>query len=141
MLALALAFIGASLCQVCLSTQPLLLGAPPPSALLTARSLGRRRRRLCDVPPAALATAPTSAFPGRICHPPTLARDHRRYDRPNDYDPVALVTAARWISNWPPPKVGALLKKEQDVDALTQYDAKGGRYPKSWQELGPRYNQ
>ena len=39
------------------------------------------------------------------------------------------------------PFVGALLKKEQDVDALTQYDAKGGRYPKSWQELGPRYNQ
>ncbi len=39
------------------------------------------------------------------------------------------------------PFIGALLKKEQDVDALTQYDAKGGRYPKSWQELGPRYNQ
>ena len=39
------------------------------------------------------------------------------------------------------PFVGALLKKEQDVDALTQYDAKGGRYPKNWQELGPRYNQ
>jgi len=39
------------------------------------------------------------------------------------------------------PFVGALLKKEQDVDALQQYDSKGGRYPKSWQELGPRYNQ
>ena len=39
------------------------------------------------------------------------------------------------------PFVGALLKKEQDVDALTKYDAKGGRYPKSWLELGPRYNQ
>jgi MoxR-like ATPase len=39
------------------------------------------------------------------------------------------------------PFVGALLKKEQDVDALTKYDEKGGRYPKSWQELGPRYNQ
>jgi MoxR-like ATPase len=39
------------------------------------------------------------------------------------------------------PFVGALLKKEQDVDALTQYDAKGGRFPKSWQDLGPRYNQ
>jgi MoxR-like ATPase len=39
------------------------------------------------------------------------------------------------------PFVGALLKKEQDVDALTQYDAKGGHYPKSWQDLGPRYNQ
>jgi hypothetical protein len=30
------------------------------------------------------------------------------------------------------PFAGALLKKEQDVDALTQYDAKGDRYPKSW---------
>jgi MoxR-like ATPase len=39
------------------------------------------------------------------------------------------------------PFVGALLKKEQDVDALTKYDSQGGRYPKSWQELGPRYNQ
>jgi len=39
------------------------------------------------------------------------------------------------------PFIGALLKKEQDVDALQQYDAKGGRYPKSWQDLGPRYNQ
>ena len=39
------------------------------------------------------------------------------------------------------PFVGALLKKEQDVDALLKYDGQGGRYPKSWQELGPRYNQ
>jgi len=39
------------------------------------------------------------------------------------------------------PFVGALLKKEQDVDALGQYDAKGGRYPKRWEDLGPRYNQ
>jgi MoxR-like ATPase len=39
------------------------------------------------------------------------------------------------------PFIGALLKKEQDVDALQQYDAKGGRMPKSWQDLGPRYNQ
>jgi len=39
------------------------------------------------------------------------------------------------------PFVGALLKKEQDVDALLKYDEKGGRYPKTWQELGPRYNQ
>lgn len=39
------------------------------------------------------------------------------------------------------PFVGALLKKEQDVDALTRYDEKGGRYPKNWQDLGPRYNQ
>ncbi len=39
------------------------------------------------------------------------------------------------------PFVGALLKKEQDVDALLKYDGQGGRYPKSWQDLGPRYNQ
>jgi MoxR-like ATPase len=39
------------------------------------------------------------------------------------------------------PFVGALLKKEQDVDALGTYDSKGGRYPKKWEELGPRYNQ
>jgi MoxR-like ATPase len=39
------------------------------------------------------------------------------------------------------PFVGTLLKKEQDVDALLKYDEKGGRYPKNWQELGPRYNQ
>ncbi len=39
------------------------------------------------------------------------------------------------------PFVGALLKKEQDVDALLRYNEKGGRFPKSWQELGPRYNQ
>ncbi len=39
------------------------------------------------------------------------------------------------------PFVGALLKKEQDVDALLRYDEKGGHYPTSWQELGPRYNQ
>jgi len=39
------------------------------------------------------------------------------------------------------PFVGALLKKEQDVDALSRYDARGGRYPQRWAELGPRYNQ
>jgi MoxR-like ATPase len=39
------------------------------------------------------------------------------------------------------PFVGALLKKEQDVDALGQYDAKGGRYPKRWEDMGPRFNQ
>jgi len=39
------------------------------------------------------------------------------------------------------PFIGALLKKEQDVDALSKYDAQGGRYPKNWQDLGPRYNQ
>jgi len=39
------------------------------------------------------------------------------------------------------PFVGALLKKEQDVDALLRYDEKGGKYPKGWADLGPRYNQ
>ncbi len=39
------------------------------------------------------------------------------------------------------PFIGTLLKKEQDVDALLKYDKQSGRYPKSWQELGPRYNQ
>ena len=39
------------------------------------------------------------------------------------------------------PFVGALLKKEQDVDALLKYDDKGGRYPKRWEDMGPRYNQ
>ena len=39
------------------------------------------------------------------------------------------------------PFIGALLKKEQDVDALTRYDDKDGRYPTRWADLGPRYNQ
>jgi MoxR-like ATPase len=39
------------------------------------------------------------------------------------------------------PFVGALLKKEQDVDALQKYDEKGGRYPTRWADMGPRYNQ
>jgi MoxR-like ATPase len=39
------------------------------------------------------------------------------------------------------PFVGALLKKEQDVDALRGHDERKGKYPKSWTELGPRYNQ
>jgi MoxR-like ATPase len=39
------------------------------------------------------------------------------------------------------PFVGALLKKEQDADALQRFDVKSGRYPSSWAELGPRYNQ
>jgi len=39
------------------------------------------------------------------------------------------------------PFIGALLKKEQDVDALARHDERGGKYPKSWAELGPRYNQ
>ena len=39
------------------------------------------------------------------------------------------------------PFIGALLKKEQDVDALGRYDAQGGKYPARWADLGPRYNQ
>ncbi|HEY2388518.1 MAG TPA: MoxR family ATPase [Candidatus Binatia bacterium] len=39
------------------------------------------------------------------------------------------------------PFIGALLKKEQDADALQRYDTKGGDYPTRWSDLGPRYNQ
>ena len=40
------------------------------------------------------------------------------------------------------PFVGALLKKEQDVDALTEYDKrKADATRASWSDLGPRYNQ
>jgi MoxR-like ATPase len=39
------------------------------------------------------------------------------------------------------PFIGALLKKEQDVDALSRYDGQGGKYPARWADLGPRYNQ
>jgi len=39
------------------------------------------------------------------------------------------------------PFVGALLKKEQDVDAVMRYDQQGGKYPKRWADLGPRFNQ
>jgi MoxR-like ATPase len=39
------------------------------------------------------------------------------------------------------PFIGALLKKEQDAEALQRFDAKSGRYPTTWKELGPRYNQ
>jgi MoxR-like ATPase len=39
------------------------------------------------------------------------------------------------------PFIGALLKKEQDVDALQRYDGQGGKYPARWADLGPRYNQ
>jgi MoxR-like ATPase len=39
------------------------------------------------------------------------------------------------------PFVGALLKKEQDVDALQRYDGQGGKFPSRWADLGPRYNQ
>ena len=39
------------------------------------------------------------------------------------------------------PFVGALLKKEQDVDAVSRYDTQGGKFPVRWADLGPRYNQ
>ncbi|HYB99230.1 MAG TPA: MoxR family ATPase [Candidatus Limnocylindrales bacterium] len=39
------------------------------------------------------------------------------------------------------PFVGSLLKTEQDSEALDRYNKKGGSYPSSWSELGPRYNQ
>ena len=39
------------------------------------------------------------------------------------------------------PFLGALLKKEQDVDALQRYDGRSGKYPQRWADLGPRYNQ
>jgi MoxR-like ATPase len=39
------------------------------------------------------------------------------------------------------PFVGALLKKEQDVDSLGRYGAGGGKLPARWADLGPRYNQ
>lgn len=39
------------------------------------------------------------------------------------------------------PFLGVLLKKEQDVDALSSYDQRGGKYPAKWSDLGPRYNQ
>ena len=39
------------------------------------------------------------------------------------------------------PFVGALLKKEQDVDAVSRYDSQGGKFPARWADLGPRYNQ
>jgi MoxR-like ATPase len=39
------------------------------------------------------------------------------------------------------PFVGALLKKEQDLEALQGYDERGGRFPARWSDLGPRYNQ
>ena len=39
------------------------------------------------------------------------------------------------------PFIGALLKKEQDVDALARYGQQGGRFRARWEDLGPRYNQ
>ena len=39
------------------------------------------------------------------------------------------------------PFVGALLKNEQDTEALRGYEERGGGMPSNWSELGPRYNQ
>ena len=39
------------------------------------------------------------------------------------------------------PFVGALLKKEQDIDALGRFGSQGGKVPARWADLGPRYNQ
>ena len=39
------------------------------------------------------------------------------------------------------PFIGALLKKESDVEALSEFDGGAGRYPRAWADLGPRYNQ
>ena len=38
------------------------------------------------------------------------------------------------------PFLGALLKNEKDTEALGTYGERGGRYPNSWKDLGPRYN-
>jgi MoxR-like ATPase len=39
------------------------------------------------------------------------------------------------------PFVGALLKTEQDSEALDTYRERGGKLPTRWSDLGPRYNQ
>jgi len=39
------------------------------------------------------------------------------------------------------PFIGALLKTEQDLDALQEYDRRKGTFPNKWSDLGPRYNQ
>lgn len=38
------------------------------------------------------------------------------------------------------PFIGALLKTEQDSEALKRYNEQKGNYPSTWGELGPRYN-
>jgi len=38
------------------------------------------------------------------------------------------------------PFLGSLLKNEQDTEALQLYSERGGSYPESWSDLGPRYN-
>ena len=39
------------------------------------------------------------------------------------------------------PFLGALLKNEQDTEALFRYTDEGGTLPKEWSDLGPKYNQ
>ena len=39
------------------------------------------------------------------------------------------------------PFLGALLKNEQDTEALQSYTVEGGTLPKNWSDLGPKYNQ
>jgi MoxR-like ATPase len=39
------------------------------------------------------------------------------------------------------PFMAALLKNEQDSEALSRYDDRGGELPTQWSDLGPRYNQ
>ncbi len=38
------------------------------------------------------------------------------------------------------PFLGALLKNEKDTEALGKYQERGGRYPSSWKDLGPKFN-
>jgi len=38
------------------------------------------------------------------------------------------------------PFLGALLKNEQDTEALDRYEERGGAYPQAWTDLGPRFN-
>jgi len=38
------------------------------------------------------------------------------------------------------PFLGALLKNEQDTEALDRYEERDGTYPQAWSDLGPRYN-
>jgi MoxR-like ATPase len=39
------------------------------------------------------------------------------------------------------PFLGALLKNEQDTDAMNHFSTSGGQMPNTWSDLGPKYNQ
>jgi MoxR-like ATPase len=39
------------------------------------------------------------------------------------------------------PFLGALLKNEQDTEAVSRYQEEGGSMPDNWSDLGPKYNQ